>query len=135
MATASPRRIGGSRLGHRPRAGAARLCERIAQVPDETLYKPYLFDVEVLHALRDLALTCLISEDRSRHALKAFSDVRVTRYPHGPLVPRIWELRDDLTAYDAAYVALAEALDAPLAKTDGRLTRAPGHRARVELYS
>ena len=67
--------------------------------------------------------------------MEALSDVRVTRYPHGPLVSRIWELRGNLTAYDAAYVALAEALDAPLITTDGRLARASGHRARVELYS
>ena len=73
--------------------------------------------------------------EQERDALKALSDVRVNRYPHGPLVPRIWELRDDLTAYDAAYVALAEALDVPPVTTDGRLTRAPGHRARVESYS
>ena len=114
---------------------AARLRERMAQVPDETLHAPHLFDVEVLYALRGLALGGLISENRSRHAVKALSDMRVTRYPHGPLAPRIWDLRDNLTAYDAAYVALAEALDAPLVTMDGRLSRAPGHRARVELYS
>jgi predicted nucleic acid-binding protein len=115
--------------------GAARLRERMAQDPDETLHAPYLFDVEVLHALRGLTLGGLISESRSRHAVEALSDVRVTRYPHGPLVARMWDLRDNLTAYDAAYVALAEALDAPLVTTDGRLSRAAGHRAWVELYS
>ncbi len=115
--------------------GAARLRERVAQVPDETLHAPHLFDVEVLHTLRGLALGGLISEGRSRHALEALSDMKVTRYPHGPLVARIWDFRGNLTAYDAAYVALAEALDAPLVTTDGRLARAPGHRARVELYS
>ena len=114
--------------------GAARLRERVAQVPDETLHAPHLFDVEVLHALRGLALGGLISENRSRYALKALSDMRLTRYPHGPLVARIWDLRGNLTAYEAAYVALAEALDAPLVTTVGRLARAPGHRARVELY-
>ena len=114
--------------------GAARLRERVAQVPDETLHAPHLFDVEVLHALRGLALGGLISENRSRYALKALSDMRLTRYPHGPLVARIWDLRGNLTAYDAAYVALAEALDAPLVTTAGRLAREPGHRARVELY-
>jgi predicted nucleic acid-binding protein len=114
---------------------AARLRGRMAQDPDESLHAPYLFDVEVLHALRGLTLGGLISESRSRHALEALSDVRVTRYPHGPLVARIWDLRNNLTAYDAAYVALAEALDAPLVTTDGRLARASGPRARMELYS
>lgn len=60
--------------------------------------------------------------------------MRLTRYPHAPFWARIWQLRDNLTAYDAAYVALAEALDAPLITTDGRLARASGHRATVELY-
>jgi hypothetical protein len=70
---------------------------------------------------------------RPEGALGREGDPVPTRAAH--FVPRIWELRDDPTAYDAAYVALAEALDAPLVKTDGRLTRAPGHHARVELYS
>ena len=115
--------------------GAARLRERMAEAPDESLHAPHLFDVEVLHALRGLALGGLISESRSRRALKALSDVRMTRYPLGPLVSRIWDLRGNLTAYDAAYVSLAEALDAPLVTTDGKLGRASGHRARVEFYS
>ena len=107
----------------------------MAVASDEALHVPHLFDVEVLHALRRLTLSGLVSESRCHRALKALSDLRVTRYPHAPLVHRIWELRDNLTAYDAAYVALAEALDAPLVTTDGRLARTPGHRARVELYS
>jgi predicted nucleic acid-binding protein len=60
--------------------------------------------------------------------------MKAVRYPHAPLVPRIWELKENLTAYDAAYVALAEALDAPLVTMDERLARAPGIRAAVELY-
>jgi predicted nucleic acid-binding protein len=55
------------------------------------------------------------------------------RYPHDFLLPRVWELRESLTAYDAVYVALAEALDAPLLTCDRRLATAPGHQARVEL--
>ena len=58
----------------------------------------------------------------------------MTRYPHTALLHRIWELRYNLTTYDAAYIALAEALDAPLITVDGRLAQAPGHRATVELY-
>ena len=60
--------------------------------------------------------------------------MRATRYPHAALLPRIWDLRENLTAYDASYVALAETLDAPLVTADARLARAPGHRATVELY-
>jgi predicted nucleic acid-binding protein len=58
----------------------------------------------------------------------------VTRYPVAALLTRIWRLRDNLTAFDAAYIALAEALDAPVLTTDAALARSSGHRARVELY-
>ena len=57
----------------------------------------------------------------------------IRRYPHKPLLPRVWQLRSSLTAYDAAYVALAELLNAPLLTRDGRLARATGHQAKVEL--
>jgi len=60
--------------------------------------------------------------------------MKAVRYPHAPLADRIWELRENLTAYDATYVALAEVLDAPLVTMDARLARAPGVRAEVELY-
>jgi len=59
--------------------------------------------------------------------------MKLFRYPHDVLLPRIWELRHNVTAYDAAYLALAEGLDAPLLTGDGRLVDAPGHTARVEL--
>lgn len=75
-----------------------------------------------------------MSRTRSDEALEDLLDVDVSLYPHAPLTGRIWELRENLTAYDAAYVALAEALDAPLITTDGRLARASGHCATVELY-
>ena len=61
------------------------------------------------------------------------ADFPIQRYPHDFLLPRIWELRTTLTAYDAAYVALAEALDTPLLTRDRRLTNAAGVRARIEL--
>ena len=60
--------------------------------------------------------------------------MRLTRYSHGPFIERIWELRENVAAYDAAYVALAEALDAPMITTDARLAQAPGHSARIEMY-
>ena len=74
-----------------------------------------------------------IDSARGHLALAVLADFPVRRYPHDFLLPRIWELRNNLTAYDAAYVALAEALDAPLLTRDGRLAAATGHRARIEV--
>lgn len=70
---------------------------------------------------------------RCQLALADLADMPLSRCPHDLLLPRIWALRDNLTAYDAAYVALAEVLDAPLFTCDRRVAAAPGHRARVEL--
>lgn len=106
---------------------------RIAR-PGETLHIPHLFDIEVLHALRSLTLRGTVSSERARLALDRFRDTRFIRYPHTALTERIWDLRENLTAYDAAYIALAEALDAPLVTTDARLARASGIRAVVEVY-
>jgi predicted nucleic acid-binding protein len=114
-----------------PEAGHIR--QRIVQ-SDETLHVPHVFDVEVLHVLRRYSLSGTLSESRGRLALSRLSSTRLTRYPHASFVRRIWELRHNLTAYDAAYVALAEALDAPLVTMDARLAQAPGHSAAVELY-
>ena len=119
--------------------GAARVRERIEREDSggahERLRVPHLFEVEVLHAIRGLTIGARIPARLGLRAVEALSDLRLTRYSHAPFVRRIWDLRANLTAYDAAYVALAEALDAPLVTTDGKLARAPGHRARVELYS
>ena len=112
---------------------ARRIRQRIVQ-PRETLHVPHLFDVEVLHVLRRHSLSGDLSERRGRLALSRLSSTRLTRYPHASFARRIWELRHNLTAYDAAYVALAEALNAPLVTMDVRLAQAPGHNALVELY-
>lgn len=112
---------------------AADIQRRISH-PDETLHVPHLFEVEVLHALRRLNLAGTVSSERAHLALDRFQDTSFTRYPHSPLLERIWELRNTLSAYDAAYVALAEALDAPLITLDAKLSQAPGIRAVVELY-
>lgn len=74
-----------------------------------------------------------IDAERGRLALIDLAEFPLQRYPHTLLLPRIWELRNNLTAYDAAYVALAEALDAPLLTRDQRLANAAGTRARIEL--
>jgi len=73
-----------------------------------------------------------VSAERGREALEDQEDISLRRYPHDFLLPRVWELRANLTAYDAVYVALAEALDAPLVTRDRRLAAA-GHRARIEM--
>lgn len=83
--------------------------------------------------LRRHVLPGQISADHGARALAVWLAFAVTRHDHRTLAPRIWALRDSLTAYDAAYVALAEALGAPLVTTDGKLARAPGHAARVEV--
>ena len=107
--------------------------DRIAR-PGETLHVPHLFEIEVLHALRRPTLLGTVSPERARLALSRLRDTQLVRYPHTPLMERIWELKDNLTTYDAAYIALAEALDAPLITLDARLARAPGIRAAVEVY-
>ena len=72
---------------------------------------------------------------RGAEALDDFAHLSLVRHPHGPLLPRMWALRDSLSAYDAAYVALAEALGATLLTLDARLARAGGHSARVEVVN
>lgn len=101
--------------------------------PAQTLHAPHLIDVEVAQVLRRYAASGEADPDRCRTALADLADLPLTRYPHDILLPRVWELRDNLTAYDAVYVALAEALDAPLLTRDQRLANAPGHRARIEV--
>ena len=116
-----------------PGQGAERIRERI-ETPDESLHVPHVMDLEVLHALRRHILLDILSLERSSEALEDLKNIVFIRYPHAPLAQRIWDLRVNLTAYDAAYVALAEALDAPLVTLDARLARATGIRAAVEVY-
>lgn len=111
---------------------AAGLVERLAE--DGDLHAPHLIDTEVLHALRRMLRRGQLSVDRAVDARTDFADLTVVRYPHEPLGDRVWELRENLTAYDATFVALAEALDVPLITCDARLAAAPGHQARIEVY-
>jgi predicted nucleic acid-binding protein len=115
------------------RTSAARAVERRLFDPGETLHAPHLLDVEVAQVIRRYAANGEIDGERGRAALVDLSDFPLRRYPHDFLLPRVWELRNNLTAYDAVYVALAEALDAPLLTRDRRLAAAAGHQARVEL--
>lgn len=99
----------------------------------ESLQAPHLIDVEVAQVLRRLVRVGGLTADRAGRALDYFLNLPVSRHPHSHLLPRIWQLRNNLTAYDAAYVSLAEALRAPLLTLDTRLARAHGHSAVIEL--
>lgn len=109
------------------------LVDRLAQ--DGDLAAPHLLDVEFLHALRRLVALGALNADRAGDARSDFSDLSITRYPHHPLADRMWDLRDNLTAYDAVFVALSEALGVPLVTCDGGLASAPRHHAVVELFA
>jgi predicted nucleic acid-binding protein len=101
---------------------------------NETLHAPHLLDLEVTQVLRRLALQGVVSVVRAEEAVRDLLDLRITRYPHQVLLPRIWQLRHNLSAYDAAYIVLAEKLRAPLITRDGRLASAPGHAAAIEVF-
>jgi predicted nucleic acid-binding protein len=99
----------------------------------ETLHAPHLIDLEVAQVLRRYVSRGQIHEARASAALDDLRDLDLFRYPHEVLLDRIWELRENASAYDAAYLALAEALGAPLLTTDLRLGAVPGTAARVEV--
>jgi predicted nucleic acid-binding protein len=103
------------------------------QQPDESLHAPHLLDVEVASVLRRYHLSGELSREEGREALVDLAGLDIVRYPHDPLLARVWELRASVTAYDAVYLALAEVLEAPLLTLDRRLTRVRGHRAQVEV--
>ena len=115
------------------RTSAAQAVEDRLFAPRQTLRAPHLLDVEVAQVIRCYAANGEIDSARGRLALADRADLPLRRYPHDFLLPCIWDLRNNLTAYDAVYVALAEALDAPLLTRDRRLAAAAGHRAQIEL--
>jgi len=115
------------------RTPAAAGVERRLFSARQTLHAPHLLDVEVAQVVRRYAANGELDAARGREALADLAAFPLRRYPHDLLLPRIWELRNNLTAYDAVYVALAEALDAPLITRDRRLAGAAGHHAQIEL--
>jgi predicted nucleic acid-binding protein len=115
------------------RTPAAKSVEARIFKSEETLHAPHLLDLEVAQVLRRYVIGGAIEETRAREALTDFQDLPLERYAHTFLLPRVWELRRNLTAYDAVYVALAEILETPLVTRDARLAKASGHRARIEL--
>src|ERR1035441_2244666 len=109
----------------------ARVRARLSR-EEETLHAPHLLDLEIVHVLRRCCLIGELQPNRAAEALADLSDLRMVRHPPQPHVPRLGQLRHSPTAYDAAYVALAEALASPLITRDGRLASAHGHRAKIE---
>ena len=115
-------------------AGHPQLVAR-ALASAELLVAPHLLDLEVAHVLRRFVAGGELSTARAEQALADYDDLRIARYPHRSLLRRIWQLRENCTAYDAAYLALAEAVGAPLITCDRRLASVPGHRATVECIT
>lgn len=114
------------------RPAAESILDRISG-EDETLHAPHLLDVEVLQVLRRYSQSGDLDPERGDEAVNDLMDFPIVRYAHEPLLARAWELRHTMTAYDAVYVALAEALDADLITRDRRLASAKGHSATVSL--
>lgn len=112
--------------------GAEQVAARVLD-PAESLHAPHLLDLEVAQVVRRYWRAGDISPARGAQVLEDLLDLPVRRYPHQPFVTRIWALRANATAYDAAYLALAEALRSPLLTRDARLATVPGIRARVEV--
>jgi predicted nucleic acid-binding protein len=109
-----------------------RLFDRLFADPG-TLHVPHLLDLELLRVLRRHFFARLLPLENCERAIANLGILPLTRYPHTEFLPRVWTLRHNLTAYDAAYVALAETLGATLLTRDARLAAASGHRARVEV--
>jgi predicted nucleic acid-binding protein len=111
-------------------------AERIAARalhPAERLHAPHLIDVEVAQVIRRLVQAKEITLARAEVALFDFERLVIKRHAHWPLFRRMWALRNSLSAYDATYVALAEALAAPMLTCDDKVTRAHGHAAKIEV--
>jgi predicted nucleic acid-binding protein len=112
--------------------GGDRKRERLGE---GRLAAPAVVDLEVISAIRGALRGGRLEARRAQQALVDLMAIRIRRLPHGPLLPRIWALRDNLTPYDAAYVALAEAIGATLLTADRKLARAPGIDCEVELLA
>ncbi len=108
--------------------------ERRIYAHNETLHAPHLLDLEVAQVLRRMVRQDLVSSHRAAEAIRDLQDLRLNRYAHAIFLPRIWQMRDTLSAYDAVYIALAETLRAPLITRDSRLASLPGLSASVEVF-
>ena len=115
-------------------SSAGWLIEERIYSGEESLHAPHLLDLEVAQTFRRLVREDAVSAERAEEALADLLDLRIMRHPHYLFVPRVWQLRHNLSAYDATYVALSEALSAPLVTRDARLAAASGHRAKIECF-
>jgi predicted nucleic acid-binding protein len=100
---------------------------------EDEFHAPHLLDVEVVQGLRRLVRSGEVSSGRADEAIADLTDLDLHRHPHLDLLGRAWKLRDNVSAYDAVYVALAEAMEAPMVTCDRPLAKTPGHRARIEV--
>jgi predicted nucleic acid-binding protein len=101
---------------------------------NESLHTPHLLDLEVTQVLRRLVRQGVVPGHRADEAVRDLLDLRINRYAHFVFLPRIWRLRHNFSAYDAAYIVLAEQLGAVLVTRDGRLASASGHAVTIELF-
>ena len=113
--------------------GAADAVKARLLLSSEPVHVPHLIDLEVMQVLRRRTAGGLLAASRGRMAVDYLLNLPLFRHPHDFLLPRVWELRDNISAYDAVYVALAEWLGALLLTRDRRLANAPGHVARIDL--
>ena len=113
-------------------AAAQRIEDRIFS-RNQSLHAPELLDLEVAQVLRRLVREGALSASRAEGAIEDLLDLRIRRYPHWVFLPRIWQLRHNLSAYDAAYVVLAEKLGATLLTRDAKIASAAGHSATVDV--
>ena len=110
---------------------APRVSDRIFR-QGQTIHVPELLDLEIAQVLRRFCLNGKMEDPRAAEALGILAGLPLVRHGHGPFIPRIWQLRHSLTAYDAVYVALAETLECPLITRDLHLASSHGHRALIE---
>jgi len=113
---------------------AGQRIENRIYLRNETLHAPHLLDLEVTQVLRRLVQQGVVPAHRADEAIRDLLDLRVNRYAHFVLLPRIWQLRHNFSAYDAAYIVLAEKLGGTLVTRDRRLASPAGHAATIELF-
>ncbi len=116
------------------RGPAAAAIEDALFAGGTSLHAPHLLDLEVLQVLRRRERQGVLGGGRGPEVLADLADLGIRRYPHGPFAKRIWEMRHNVTAYDAAYLSLAEALDAELLTLDRSLAAVPGCEAQVVVF-
>ena len=116
------------------RTSAGKQIDRRIYARGETLHAPHLLDLEVAQVVRRMVREATLSPQRADQVIQDLFDLRLTRYPHFLLLPQIWRLRHNLSAYDASYIALAEHLGATLLTRDARLASSVGHGAAIEVF-